>query len=211
MQVANVTTPANYFHILRRQVKRDFRKPLILMSQSRCRHKRRLQPVGNGRRELLPSSPLGHAEVIKAVRSSCRRIRRSVASVMCSGKVYYDLLESARSAASTTSTCCASSSSIRSRPRRSSTSSAASATGRWSGARKSREHGRWAFIDPYLEWVLAHIDASTSGCAIPASAAASPATGLMSSIWLSFAAFLEDALGGDQAPHGLPLAEALSA
>jgi 2-oxoglutarate dehydrogenase E1 component len=32
MQVANCTTPSNYFHILRRQVKRDFRKPLIMMT-----------------------------------------------------------------------------------------------------------------------------------------------------------------------------------
>ncbi|TIS60909.1 MAG: 2-oxoglutarate dehydrogenase E1 component, partial [Mesorhizobium sp.] len=41
MQVANVTTPANYFHILRRQLKRDFRKPLILMTpKSLLRHKR---------------------------------------------------------------------------------------------------------------------------------------------------------------------------
>src|SRR5690606_35492154 len=41
MQVANVTTPGNYFHILRRQLKRDFRKPLILMTpKSLLRHKR---------------------------------------------------------------------------------------------------------------------------------------------------------------------------
>jgi 2-oxoglutarate dehydrogenase E1 component len=41
MQVANCTTPANYFHILRRQLKRDFRKPLILMTpKSLLRHKR---------------------------------------------------------------------------------------------------------------------------------------------------------------------------
>jgi 2-oxoglutarate dehydrogenase E1 component len=41
MQVANCTTPANYFHILRRQMKRDFRKPLILMTpKSLLRHKR---------------------------------------------------------------------------------------------------------------------------------------------------------------------------
>ncbi len=41
MQVANVTTPSNYFHILRRQMKRDFRKPLIMMTpKSLLRHKR---------------------------------------------------------------------------------------------------------------------------------------------------------------------------
>ena len=50
MQVANCTTPANYFHILRRQLKRDFRKPLILMTpKSLLRHKRavsRLDEMG---------------------------------------------------------------------------------------------------------------------------------------------------------------------
>ena len=52
MQVANCTTPANYFHILRRQMKRDFRKPLILMTpKSLLRHKRavsRLDEMGAG-------------------------------------------------------------------------------------------------------------------------------------------------------------------
>ncbi|HEY8049538.1 MAG TPA: 2-oxoglutarate dehydrogenase E1 component, partial [Ramlibacter sp.] len=50
MQVANCTTPANYFHILRRQLKRDFRKPLVLMTpKSLLRHKRavsRLDEMG---------------------------------------------------------------------------------------------------------------------------------------------------------------------
>ena len=52
MQVANCTTPANYFHILRRQLKRDIRKPLILMTpKSLLRHKRavsRLAEMGSG-------------------------------------------------------------------------------------------------------------------------------------------------------------------
>ena len=52
MQVANCTTPANYFHILRRQLKRDFRKPLILMTpKTLLRHKRavsRLDELGPG-------------------------------------------------------------------------------------------------------------------------------------------------------------------
>ena len=52
MQVANCTTPANYFHILRRQMQRDFRKPLILMTpKSLLRHKRavsRLDELADG-------------------------------------------------------------------------------------------------------------------------------------------------------------------
>ena len=61
MQVANCTTPANYFHILRRQLKRDIRKPLIIMTpKSLLRHKRatsRLDEIG--RRHLLPPHPVG--------------------------------------------------------------------------------------------------------------------------------------------------------
>ena len=95
MQVANCTTPANYFHILRRQLKRDIRKPLILMTpKSLLRHKRavsRLDEMGPGttfhrlavgRRPALPD------EKIKLVADD--KIRRVV---MCSGKVYYDLYE----------------------------------------------------------------------------------------------------------------------
>jgi 2-oxoglutarate dehydrogenase E1 component len=48
MQVANCTTPANYFHILRRQMNRDFRKPLILMTpKSLLRHKRAVLDARN--------------------------------------------------------------------------------------------------------------------------------------------------------------------
>src|SRR5215471_6884946 len=46
MQVANVTTPAQYFHVLRRQLKRNFRKPLVLMTpKSLLRHKLAVSPV----------------------------------------------------------------------------------------------------------------------------------------------------------------------
>ena len=96
MQVANCTTPANYFHILRRQLKRDFRKPLILMTpKSLLRHKRavsRLDEMGAG--HLVPPPAVGR-------RADCCRTRRSSSSpddkirrvVLCSGKVYYDLYE----------------------------------------------------------------------------------------------------------------------
>ena len=57
--------------------------------------------------------------------------------------------------------------------------------------------GAWAFIDPYLEWVLAHIDAKYQRVRYTGRpAAASPATGLMSKHLAQLAAFLEDALGG---------------
>jgi 2-oxoglutarate dehydrogenase E1 component len=83
IQVANLTTPAQYFHILRRQMKRNFRKPLILMTpKSLLRRKEAVSPVselsGGRFHELLDDD---RAE------PSVRRV------LLCSGKVYYDLRE----------------------------------------------------------------------------------------------------------------------
>src|SRR6202023_3564451 len=95
MQVANCTTPANLFHILRRQLKREIRKPLILMTpKSLLRHKRcvsRLDEMTNGtsfHRLLWDDAQLRSNEKIKLVPDD--KIRRVV---VCSGKVYYDLYE----------------------------------------------------------------------------------------------------------------------
>ncbi|TIR44403.1 MAG: 2-oxoglutarate dehydrogenase E1 component, partial [Mesorhizobium sp.] len=95
MQVANVTTPANYFHILRRQLKRDFRKPLILMTpKSLLRHKRAVSTLSemagesSFHRLLWDDAQLLADQPIKLVKDS--KIRRVV---LCSGKVYYDLYE----------------------------------------------------------------------------------------------------------------------
>jgi 2-oxoglutarate dehydrogenase E1 component len=95
MQVANCTTPANYFHILRRQLKREIRKPLILMTpKSLLRHKRavsKLDELSNGtsfHRLLWDDAQLLPDEKIKLVPDD--KIRRVV---MCSGKVYYDIYD----------------------------------------------------------------------------------------------------------------------
>jgi len=86
-QVANCTTPANYFHILRRQMHRDFRKPLIIMTpKSLLRHKRcvsKLSELGPGssfHRLLWDDAPPCPDEAVRRV-------------VLCTGKVYFDLLE----------------------------------------------------------------------------------------------------------------------
>src|SRR5690606_24250389 len=99
-QVANCSTPANYFHILRRQMKRKFRKPLILMTpKSLLRHKRvtshldEMGPETTFHRVLWDDAQCREGEKIKLVPDE--KIRRVV---MCSGKVYYDLYE-AREAA----------------------------------------------------------------------------------------------------------------
>ena len=94
-QVANCTTPANYFHILRRQLHRTFRKPLVLMTpKSLLRHKRVVSPIemfgpeSSFHRVLWDDAQLLEDEKIKLVPDN--KIKRVV---MCSGKVYYDLYD----------------------------------------------------------------------------------------------------------------------
>ncbi|MBB4211988.1 2-oxoglutarate dehydrogenase E1 component [Rhodothalassium salexigens DSM 2132] len=95
MQVANCTTPANYFHILRRQLHRDFRKPLVLMTpKSLLRHKKcvsSLAEMGPGtqfHRVLYDDADMQRHSTLKLTQDD--RMRRLV---LCSGKVYFDLLE----------------------------------------------------------------------------------------------------------------------
>ena len=90
IQVGNLTTPAQYFHILRRQMKRDFRKPLILMTpKSLLRADVCVSHIDDFTKgqfhEILPGPLLGTPEEVRRV-------------VFSSGKVYYDLL-AARDAA----------------------------------------------------------------------------------------------------------------
>jgi 2-oxoglutarate dehydrogenase E1 component len=95
IQVANCTTPANYFHILRRQLLRNFRKPLVIMTpKSLLRHKKavsRLSEFGPGsqfHRVLYDDAEMGTASSLKLKADS--KITRLV---LCSGKVYFDLLD----------------------------------------------------------------------------------------------------------------------
>jgi len=86
MQVANATTPANYFHLLRRQLLRDFRKPLIIFTpKSLLRHKRAVSTLAD-----MDAGTSFHRCLDDLAPCNPARIRRLV---MCSGKVYYDLLE----------------------------------------------------------------------------------------------------------------------
>jgi 2-oxoglutarate dehydrogenase E1 component len=86
MQVANCTTPANYYHILRRQMHREFRKPLIIMTpKSLLRHKQAVSPLadflGDSHFKRLISDPGAPAD------AEVKRL------VLCSGKVGYELME----------------------------------------------------------------------------------------------------------------------
>src|SRR5262249_34345500 len=97
-QVVNCTTPANYFHVLRRQLHRKFRKPLVIMTpKSLLRHRRVISNLA----ELGPGTTFHRllwddAEVESDRNRRPDRDMRRV--VLCSGKVYYDLYE-ARAAA----------------------------------------------------------------------------------------------------------------
>lgn len=89
MQVTNITTPANYFHALRRQIHRDFRKPLINMSpKSLLRHKLAVSPA-----ELFTGESTFHRVLYDDGRANLVTDKKIKRIVLCSGKVYYDLLE----------------------------------------------------------------------------------------------------------------------
>ena len=87
IQVANCTTPANYFHVLRRQVHRNFRKPLILMTpKSLLRHKLAVSDLKDLGKGTSFQRVIGEVDKL-AADSKIRRV------VICSGKLYYDLYE----------------------------------------------------------------------------------------------------------------------
>jgi 2-oxoglutarate dehydrogenase E1 component len=85
MQVVNCTTPANYFHVLRRQLRRDFRKPLIIMTpKSLLRHKGCVSSLA----DMGPGTSFHRVLDERDTQVKSGKAKRIV---MCSGKVYYDL------------------------------------------------------------------------------------------------------------------------
>ena len=97
MQVCNLTTPAQYFHALRRQMHRSFRKPLIVMSpKSLLRHKLAVSPLGEfteGTFRTVIDDVAIEGAPEAGVRVERPRVRRIL---LCSGKVYYELLAGRR-------------------------------------------------------------------------------------------------------------------
>jgi 2-oxoglutarate dehydrogenase E1 component len=84
MQITNITTPANFFHAIRRQVKRDFRTPLIIFTpKSMLRHPKCVSSLDelsqNGFKEVIDDDNVDRDKVLRVV--------------FCTGKIYYDLLE----------------------------------------------------------------------------------------------------------------------
>jgi 2-oxoglutarate dehydrogenase E1 component len=199
MQVANCTTPANYFHILRRQLKRDIRKPLILMTpKSLLRHKRavsRLDELGPGttfHRLLWDDAQMLPDEKIKLVPDD--KIRRVV---LCSGKVYYDLYEE-REKRGIDDVYILRVEQLYPVPLK----ALVQELSRFKAAElvwcqeEPRNMGAWHFMEPYLDWVLKQTGSTRDRPRYAGRAAsAATATGLMPKHLVQLKALLDEALG----------------
>ena len=96
MQVVNCTTPSNYFHVLRRQMRREFRKPLIIMTpKSLLRHKKCVSNISEFSikstfHRVLEDDSFLEVKNLLDLKKRDAKIKKVV---MCSGKIYYDLIE----------------------------------------------------------------------------------------------------------------------
>lgn len=198
MQVVYPTTPANYFHVLRRQLHREIRKPLIVMTpKSLLRHKRavsRLEELAKGttfHRILYDDAQMLPNEAVKLVPDE--KIRRIV---LCSGKVYYDLYEE-REKRGIDDIYLMRVEQLYPVPLK----ALVAELSRFKKAEviwcqeEPRNMGAWHFIEPYLEWVLNQVNgASRRPRYVGRAASAATATGLMSKHQAQLKAFLDEAL-----------------
>jgi 2-oxoglutarate dehydrogenase E1 component len=195
--VANCTTPANYFHILRRQIHRSFRKPLVLMTpKSLLRHKMAVSETedfvtgSSFHRVLWDDAQKGNSDTKLKADDKIKRV------VMCSGKVYYDLLEE-RDARGIDDVYLMRVEQFYPFPALSLTKELE----RFKGAEmvwcqeEPKNQGAWTFIEPNIEWVLTRLKAKHKRPVyVGRSASASPATGLASMHKAQQAALVNDAL-----------------
>ncbi|HBJ92834.1 MAG TPA: 2-oxoglutarate dehydrogenase E1 component, partial [Hyphomonadaceae bacterium] len=200
MQVCNLTTPAQYFHALRRQIHRDFRKPLIIMTpKSLLRHKLAtsaladLGPESSFHRVLWDDAETpGRGGEVKLV--SDDKIKRVV---LCSGKVYYDLFEE-REKRGTDNVYLMRVEQFYPVPRK----SLMQELKRFPQAEmvwcqeEPRNMGGWTFIRDEIEWCLEQVGAKhTRPLYAGRPASASTATGLMSKHVAERDSFIDAALG----------------
>ena len=195
--VANCTTPSNYFHILRRQLHRDFRKPLVLMTpKSLLRHKLCVSDAedfttgSSFHRVLWDDAQKGHSDTKLKPDAKIKRV------VICSGKVYYDLLE-ARDAAGLDDVYLLRVEQYYHFP----AMALMKELERFKGAdmvwcqEEPKNQGAWSFIEPNIEWVLSRIKAKqTRPTYVGRTSSASPATGLASQHKAQQTALVNEAL-----------------
>ena len=195
--VANCTTPANYFHILRRQLHRSYRKPLVLMTpKDLLRHKLAVSKAedfttgSSFHRVLWDDAEKGHSETELKPDEEIRRV------VLCSGRVYYDLLEE-RDERGIDDVYLLRVEQFYPFPAQSMVGELtrfANAEVVWC-QEEPKNQGGWSFMDPNLEWVLGRIEArSRRARYVGRAAAASPATGLASQHKAQQEALVDDAL-----------------
>jgi len=195
--IANCTTPANYFHILRRQLHRNFRKPLILMTpKSLLRHKLAVSKAedfttGSSFHRVLWDNAEASTSAHKLKPDA--KIKRVV---MCSGKVYYDLLEE-RNARGLDDIYLMRFEQFYPFP----AISAMKELQRFENAEmiwcqeEPKNQGGWSFMEPNLEWVLERMKAKHNRLRyVGRSASASPATGLAAQHKFQQAALIDEAL-----------------
>jgi 2-oxoglutarate dehydrogenase E1 component len=199
-QVANCTTPANYFHILRRQLHRKFRKPLVIMTpKSLLRHKRVLSSLA----ELGPGTSFHRvlwddAQLDPGAGIHLRPDRDMRRVVLCSGKVYWDLYE-AREAAGIDDVYLLRVEQYYPFPARTLITELARFPNSdvvWA-QEEPKNMGAWSFMEPNLEWVLQHLELAVKRpvyAGRPASAAT--ATGLLSRHTQEQKTLLQQALTG---------------
>ncbi len=191
IQVANITTPANYFHILRRQMHRPFRKPLIIMSpKSLLRHKMAVSDVDafldNSHFMRILSDPWAPKD------SDVRRL------VLCSGKVAFDLLD-ARNAAQDSDTAILRIEQLYPFPGEPLVTRLDRMTNLeevvWA-QEEPKNNGSWSFVEPFIEECLAKAKVRPARARYAGrKASASPATGLAKRHQAEQAALIADALG----------------
>jgi len=191
MQVANCTTPANYFHILRRQMLRPFRKPLVIFTpKSLLRHKMAVsaaedfQGQSHFMRILSDPAPPADAEVKRLV--------------LCSGKVAYDLIE-ARDAAGDRHTAIVRIEQLYPFPGEPLTARLARMTNLedvvWA-QEEPKNNGAWSFVEPLIEDCLRAAGVAPQRPRYAGRAAsASPATGYAKRHMSEQGALIADALG----------------
>jgi 2-oxoglutarate dehydrogenase E1 component len=192
-QVVNCTTPANYFHVLRRQIHRKFRKPLVVMTpKSLLRHKEAVSTL----EDMGPGSTFHRVLYDNEVLCKPKDVKRIV---LCSGKVYYDL-KARRDELGQKETFFLRLEQLYPFPEEALIEELKNFKHVdevvWC-QEEPKNMGAWSFIEPYLEDTFAKIGMKTVKRARYAgrTASASTATGLLKKHNLQQAALIDDALG----------------
>ncbi|MFM9153984.1 MAG: 2-oxoglutarate dehydrogenase E1 component, partial [Methylocystis sp.] len=197
IQVANCSTPANYFHILRRQIHRSIRKPLVLMTpKSLLRHKRcvsslsEMDSTSTFQRLILDEAETAPSSSVKLTLDE--KIQRVI---LCSGKVYYDLIDE-REKRAINNAYLLRIEQLYPFPAK----GLISILARFKNAEivwcqeEPRNMGAWFFVEPYLEWVLTQVGGKAKRARYAGRpASASTAAGTMSKHLAQLKALLDEA------------------